>query len=368
MTAGTGVAVGSGATPSVGLSHGDYVDLSSTQTVAGTKSFSSGVTLTAIATPAPTTQVAIYNDSAAMNGMEFNVPTSSTNGYRFMVDGTAEASISAAGAIASTTSSFTESSVSAPAITVGTPRSSANGTWALKVFSADSSTNYGSISSDPLATVDGVSGTDFLLDFNGLNTAAVDEYGDIGLAGSVYAAGGLYSTVAASTADALRWNNYASSTTGLFATSGTVAGVVGNAMAIAQNGGVNLLFLDNSGDVGIAGGYFSASSRAEKRDIRQLPFDPLQLIDDTTWIGWCYKKNVKCNGDVAGDQTYGYIAEDTSAYLAGPKHNHTNAQDIAAIDAAAIKELDARVRILYTLMEALGVWCLGLTIVVLRRA
>ena len=45
LTAGTGVAVGSGTTPSVGLSHGDYVDTSNPQSVGGTKSFLGGIGL-----------------------------------------------------------------------------------------------------------------------------------------------------------------------------------------------------------------------------------------------------------------------------------------------------------------------------------
>jgi hypothetical protein len=63
----------------------------------------------------------------------------------------------------------------------------------------------------------------------------------------------LTSSVAAGSADALAWQNYTSSTTGIFASSATVTTVAATAMGIAQNGASNLLALDNSGDVGILG-------------------------------------------------------------------------------------------------------------------
>jgi hypothetical protein len=62
------------------------------------------------------------------------------------------------------------------------------------------------------------------------------------------------SNVTAAAADAFTWNNAISGTTGLFANNAVVvAGVAAPAMAIAQNGGSNLLALDNSGNLGAAG-------------------------------------------------------------------------------------------------------------------
>jgi hypothetical protein len=65
------------------------------------------------------------------------------------------------------------------------------------------------------------------------------------------------STVAPASADAFTWQNYSSgTTTGLFASGATVATIGATALGIAQNGGSNLLTLDNSGDLGILGGAY----------------------------------------------------------------------------------------------------------------
>ena len=102
-------------------------------------------------------------------------------------------------------------------------------------------------------------------------------------------------------------------------------------------------------------------------------FTAFDMVERTHWIQWCYKADKACSIKTPGDATFGYVAEDTSAYLAGPKHNHTSAQNLAAVDAAAIKELasqritatrDPRVSVLqlqvYVLYGLVALLALGL--------
>jgi hypothetical protein len=359
---------------------------SPTWTGTATAQFYSGVSLVLVApssTPAPTSQVAIYNDDAATKGMEFNVPSSSTNGYQFMVNGTAQASISSIGLMTSNGGFVLGTPASTPAPTTqvaiyndlaatkgmefNVPSSSTNGyrflvngTAAATIgagglitgnqvtssagynaydFNWTCDTNHTCSVGSSTTTVAGIAATIAqITDQTGsVNAVAVNEAGAMGIASTITSGAGYGNC-------SFYWGASGGNSCMGAASGVSVAGVTASLGLFQNSGGGNAVAFDTSGNAGFAANTFQASSRALKRDIGAMPFDPLELLYTTTWVQWCYKSEKQCNVKTPGDASFGYIAEDTSPYLSGPKHNRTSPQNLAAIDAAAIKELAAQIQ------------------------
>jgi hypothetical protein len=104
----------------------------------------SGITLNVPLTAPATGVVALSNDNATTNGMLFNVPTGSTNGFSFDVNGSSVASISAAGLGTFATLKAT-GAISAGSATAGT--ATAGDLWASRTASTGALNFGGSTSS-----------------------------------------------------------------------------------------------------------------------------------------------------------------------------------------------------------------------------
>ena len=102
----------------------------------------------------------------------------------------------------------------------------------------------------------------------------------------------------------------------------------------------NKMTLDAVGNLTVAGNFYANSRRSLKSDIHPMnsEFRALDLISKTNWVGFRYKKDPKNQS-----RRYGFIADDTDAVMAGPKHDHFDVNTVAAVDAQAIKELKSEV-------------------------
>ena len=120
----------------------------------------------------------------------------------------------------------------------------------------------------------------------------------------------------------------------------TVAGVGGGAFLISSTGVANEVAVDGPGNMGIAGGYYSASSRTVKDNIIALPPGKAsQLVAQTDIVQYCYKAE-KCKP--GQEKHIGFIAEDTSVLLA-PGHNSMDVNAVASVTLQAVKELQGLV-------------------------
>jgi hypothetical protein len=175
----------------------------------------------------PSTAVSMFNDNAAINGLWLNVPASSSNGYTFHVGGSQVAQINASGqglfqgvnvggALTGATNGTFANTVSANAISangsvIGGVTLNANTVSAPSTISANyflAANAQGIGYSDAAAgagcnaylgagggSVAGVTSTAFYVysPCSGLQQAAMDNVGDLGIAGAFYSATGFNS-------------------------------------------------------------------------------------------------------------------------------------------------------------------------------
>ena len=139
------------------------------------------------------------------------------------------------------------------------------------------------------------------------------------------------------------WTNFLacpSSDTGVAAC--TVAGVLGDAWEVTNSGTPPLVAQDLAGDMGIAGAYTSASRRALKEHIHDLSDqETMHLLHATKIVQYCYKRQHCAPGET---REIGFIADDTSALLSGPRHDRIDIGSMASVAFAgaqeSIKEID----------------------------
>jgi hypothetical protein len=121
--------------------------------------------------------VYVANDNGATNGMMFNVPTSSTNGFQFLVDNVKIGQLSAAGLFAATAGALQSTTT---ALTLGTVSTGMG--EGIKIFTAVGFTDIGWNSS---STTSGIASTGFGVDTGAtINLMSVDITGNLGIAGT----------------------------------------------------------------------------------------------------------------------------------------------------------------------------------------
>ena len=153
-------------------------------------------------------------------------------------------------------------------------------------------------------------------------------------------------------------------TTGGFAqlttTSSSIAtcAIVGNELALQNPAGSLVDTFDTSGNLCSLGTQYYVSSKSEKRDIRPAWINGLLTIDRADFnLSWEYKRALG-----VGDQVhYGPMAESLPTFISGPNHGRIDIQALLTTEAVAIQELSALVAMLF-------VWCLALTIALVRFA
>jgi hypothetical protein len=186
----------------------------------------------------------------------------------------------------------------------------------------------------------------------------------------------------------------------------TVQGVSGTLAGLGFTGTGYRMAMSTGGDMGVTGNvtaanFFNGSRRAFKTDIKVLAYDnifgmdALGILASTDWVSYRYKPQY---GD-PNDTKIGFVADDTSPVLSGPKQNHFDAGALATVDALAIMQTNNRidsleskyphgaqgvvvqgstfdprvsdlihlVRVLYIVCGVLALWCLGLTVLVAVR-
>lgn len=102
---------------------------------------------------------------------------------------------------------------------------------------------------------------------------------------------------------------------------------------------IDQLAIDFNGNVGIRGTLSSPSTKRAKKDIAPLKVDPLALLRGVRFVTYRYKWEPE-----RGEVHYGFIAEDTPAQFSGSEHNSFEVNNSLAINMAATKELDQRIR------------------------
>jgi hypothetical protein len=129
---------------------------------------------------------------------------------------------------------------------------------------------------------------------------------------------------------------------------GAVAGITAQAFYVyTPNISVQELAVDDTGNVGAAASYYSASRRELKTHITKLPFDPLALVDKIHILSWCLKTDPKCLSGAAS-KNLGGMANGKNALpveiLDGPQRRSVSVNNEAALALAAIQELEREVR------------------------
>jgi hypothetical protein len=110
-------------------------------------------------------------------------------------------------------------------------------------------------------------------------------------------------------------------------------------VALQLDSGGNATFL---GQV-TATQYNVGSKRAWKQDIQPLSFDALQVLHDTDFAAFRYRRG---HGNPQATHI-GIIADDSPSVLSGKNHDHLDIEALATVDAKAILELHQQVTDLF---------------------
>ena len=214
-----------------------------------TSSFAAPLLFTNTAPMTMTTSVGIANDNGTINGLEFNVPTSSTNGFSFNVNGSTVAHITNAGALATGSSSYgpTGSTIVGPLYVQGT--SGILYLTGLSSFSSPGLQTYGDITAQESASAGA-------LILGGGTAAGKLDFGSTN-SGAFTFSKALFSGIAyGTTYNAFSWPCSTGQCSIGANSGGSVDGVTSSALEVVANA-VGTLAMDVSGDLGIKG-FFSA--------------------------------------------------------------------------------------------------------------
>jgi hypothetical protein len=355
-------------------------------------------------------EVGIGNDNVSANGMAFNVPSGSLYGYRFLTNGGTVASINASGT--GVFNGSVESGVNLGGAVAtyfpinsydGIGTNATNGGSDLSFINSYNSTTMASFyqyngssyvqraridntgayltgSSSYGPTSDSINGSSTASTFRAGNNgaAAAGDYlfmpgvaGQtyLGTSSSVVAAGitkaafgvynssygnlmgldgsgnlGVAGTYHAGNGNGIEFPGASSTTTVLGANGGSVAGVASASFFVYTSGGTQEAAVDSYGNWGISGNYYAASRREKKTDITNVPFSALAAIEGTHIYSWCYKVDKGCLSG-AHSKNVGPMANEANIHIVdGPKRQAVNVNNATFITMQAVKELYAKVK------------------------
>lgn len=126
---------------------------------------------------------------------------------------------------------------------------------------------------------------------------------------------------------------------------GAVAGISPTALYVYQPSYGEALAIDDGGNVGAAGNFFAASTRASKTQIAALDFDPLKAVAALNVLSWCHTYDAACK-DGKAVKNVGPMADDASTslhFVNGPTRDSLNVNNAVSIGLAAIQELNKKV-------------------------
>lgn len=262
-----------------------------------------------------TTTVNAHNDNGSINGLALNVPTGSTNGFRFQVAGSNVASLSSAGL-------FTPTSYGGAAL---------SGTFSGGTFS--SPTISGTVAGSPT--------------FSGSPTII----GPLTV-GNATNTGLVILQDTSSPYNIMTWNENQGSGTSCngsytinLYSSGVSSGspsIPGYAMGLYCGGGI--FTVDANGNVGAAGTFNGASSLAVKRNVRTISdFALLGLaLSIPRFIEFCYIRETRSDCGPHGTEAVAHISyagEEVSPLLSGLTHDHVEPVALASVAVGAVKAL-----------------------------
>jgi len=381
LTAGTGVSVGTGATPSVGLSHGDYADLASAQTIAGVKTFSSAPVMSGASISANTIgQTSVSNGYVDLSSAQTIAGVKTFSNAPVLsgasITSSTVAASSLAGGIGQTliTNGYTDLSSaqtvagaktfsSAPVISAATAsgltmNGQTTGASYLHIANTGGSSYIGMDSSAGTSICG--SETAYSLAMCSPSTPIAFWYGSTKIA-QITISGMAFQNGSSVDGNGQFISNWAFENLG--ATHNWQWAVGASDSSQFRYNGTTQVSWDTSGNV-TATNYFTGSRREWKKNITPFRFDALDILGSTDFAEYdC--KSTRCGP--TGLHKVGIIANDSPAQISGKDHDHYDAFALAAIDGAAIVELHRQVLILYAIVAALSMWCIGLTIAAVRR-
>ncbi len=382
LVGGTGVSVTSSTTPTVGLSHGDYLSLTGNQTAAGSKTFSSGITAPSLLSA---NSAGIADDGTSQHGLELSVKSGSTSGFQF-INGAP-----GSGSVASTidtggdyylqpTSSTACISLNAGEV-VGCPTISNSSDGGMNFTDVQTSSlgfrwlniNSGGIGELASLTNSGVfslvqPGGQIVVDGLGqASSASIQTQGDILVQRGSTNTGAIFWGNAASAYEYWTGSNFTfnqpinvpsvgltfAGSTGLgYASSSAAGGISCSAFDIYNVNSPYTTYAcyDMSGNEGIAGNYYAASQRKLKSNIRS--YGERQAFDvamRTRIVRYCYKREHCKRGET---RHIGFIADDTSKDIA-PAHKSADLNAVGAVGLAAIQYLQGEIAALKNQIKAL---------------
>ncbi len=276
-------------------------------------------------------------DGATVPGWVSNVPTGSTNGWRWCVNNltTCPMQLTASGALT------TLGAIAAPSATLTGPLTISSATYGITmpstpnayVLSTGAATLHMGRTDLSAAAVNG-GVADFYAPSGGTRVA-IDTTGDVGLTGSLYAAGGqLFLNSTGTNGPAYIGNDSAGGGLNI-----SIEGVYGvrfwNDLATAS---APIAQLDPSGNFYALS--FNVSSRRELKDSFAPIADPLAVATSKALAvsTWCYKTE-HCK---LGQHLHiGPMANDAPVYLSGPKHDHIDQSALNGLTLAAVQQLAA---------------------------
>ena len=115
----------------------------------------------------------------------------------------------------------------------------------------------------------------------------------------------------------------------------SVAGISATVLKIYNAG--NILAMNAAGDMGISGSYFAVSHSSHKTGIREIDFDPIDVIKRTTVRHFNYKHDPDGH-----EERLGLIADESPAEMMGPTQDRHDFMRTIAVLIAANKALIAK--------------------------